>query len=348
MSTAAAYEPSGLAHAYLLDGRGGGAQLDWNGVERWTPSDGALWINLDYSAPDVERWLGLHAKIAPLIREALLDNDPRPRAVAHGDALLLIVRGINLNEGAAPEDMLSIRAWIEPHRVVTLRRRKSRSLKAIAAELDRGAGPAGVGELTALLVERVLELVVTRVDILGDAIAACEDQVLLETGGELRTQLADQRRRAIALRRFLAPQREAFGKLSQIQVPWLDATARIRIAESADRMTRTVEELDAARDRAVVTQEELQSKIGEATNRRLYVLSIITAVFLPLGFVCSLLGVNVGGVPLQHADWAFWVLCGVFAAVVAVQIWFFRRRGWFGGSRRDGSLEERAADRPRR
>jgi zinc transporter len=95
-------------------------------------------------------------------------------------------------------------------------------------------------------------------------------------------------------------------------------------------MTRTVEELDAARDRAAVTQEELQSKIGEATNQRLYVLSVITSVFLPLGFVCSLLGVNVGGVPLQHDDWAFWALCALFALVVTVQVWFFRRRGWFG------------------
>ena len=339
-------ELTGLAHAYLLDGRGGGELLDWTGIERWTPDDGALWLNLDYSAPDVERWLGLHARIDPLIRDALLDDDPRPRAMAHGDALLLIVRGINVNEGAAPEDMLSIRSWIEPRRVVTLRHRQSRSLRSIAADLDRGAGPTGVGELTALLVERVLEHVATRVDTLGDDIAACEDQVLAETRGELRAQLADQRRRAIALRRVLAPQREAFAKLSQIQVPWLDATARSRIVESADRMTRTVEELDAARDRAAVTQEELQSKIGEATNQRLYVLSIITAVFLPLGFVCSLLGVNVGGVPLQHDEWAFWALCGAFAIIVAAQLWLFRRRGWFGGERRL-DLEERAADRPR-
>jgi zinc transporter len=331
MSTAAAYEPTGLAHAYLLDGRGGGEQLDWNGIERWTPSDGTLWINLDYSAPDSQRWLGLHSAIDPLIRDALLDPDPRPRATAHGDALLLVVRGINVNEGAAPEDMLSIRCWIEPDRCVTLRHRHSRSLKAIAADLERGAGPSSAGELTALLVERVLEHVVARIDTLGDDIAACEDQVLVGTRGELRAQLADQRRRAIALRRFLAPQREAFAKLAQIQLPWLDATARGRILESADRMTRTVEELDAARDRAAVTQEELQSKIGEATNQRLYVLSIITAVFLPLGFVCSLLGVNVGGVPLQHDDWAFWALCGVFAVVVTLQLWLFRRRGWFGG-----------------
>jgi zinc transporter len=323
-------EPSGLSHAYLLDGRGGGAQLDWAGVERWTPSDGALWLNLDYSAPDAERWLGFESHIDPVVRDALLDSDPRPRAAAHGDALLLIVRGINVNEGATPEDMLSIRAWIEPGRVVTLRRRQSRSLRAIAADLERGAGPTGVGELTVLLIERVLEHVSTRVDTLGDDIAACEDQVVGETRGELRAQLADHRRRAIALRRFLAPQREAFGKLAHIQLPWLGAIERSRIVEAADRMTRTVEELDAARDRAAVTQEELQSKIGEATNQRLYVLSVITVVFLPLGFVCSLLGVNVGGVPLQHSDWAFWALCGVFGAIACGQLWFLRRRGWFG------------------
>lgn len=322
---------TGLANAFLLDGQGGGEQLDWHGVERWMPEHGVLWLNLDYTIPDAERWLGLSSRIAPVFRDALLDSDPRPRATAHGDALLLVVRGINVNEGATPEDMLSIRAWIEPHRVVTMRHRQSRSLRMIAADLERGGGPRDAAELTATLVERVLEHVVTRVDTLGDTIAGFEDEVLGETRGELRTQLADQRRRAIALRRFLAPQREAFGRLAQIQLPWLDPTTRSRFVESADRMTRTVEELDAARDRAAVTQEELQSKIGEATNRRLYVLSIITAVFLPLGFVCSLLGVNVGGVPLQHSDWAFWALVGMFAAIVAVQFWFFRRRGWLSG-----------------
>jgi zinc transporter len=330
VSTPTTSEPSGLVHAYLLDGRGGRASLDWAGVTRWTPGDGALWLNLDYTARDVQDWLVEHSQLDPVVRDALLDDDPRPRAAAHGDALLLIVRAINLNEGAAPEDMLSIRAWIEPRRIVTLRHRRSRSIKAIAAELDRGGGPTSVADMTASLIERVLEYVVTRVDTLGDAIAACEDQVLGETRGELRGQLADHRRRAIALRRFLAPQREAFGKLAQIQLPWLDPTARARIVEAADRMTRTVEELDAARDRAAITQEELQSKIAEATNQRLYVLAIITAVFLPLGFVCSLLGVNIGGVPLQHDDWAFWALCGLFGTVVAIQIWFFRRRGWFG------------------
>ena len=324
----ASYEPTGLLHAYLLDGKGGAARLDWAAILAWKPDDGALWINLDYSIPDSERWLVMHSKIPPIARDALLDTDPRPRAVVHGDDLQLIVRGINLNQDASPEDMVSMRAWVERRRIVTMRRRMVRSLDSVSSDLERGAGPRDVAELATTLVERLLEHVVTRVDTLGDEVAACEDQVITETRGELRALLADHRRRAIALRRFLAPQREAFAKLQTVTVSWLDGVHRSRFAEAADRMTRTIEELDAARDRAAVTQEELSSRVAEMTNQRLYLLSIVSVVFLPLGFVASLLGVNVGGVPLMGEPWAFWALVGVFVVGVIAELWFFRRRGW--------------------
>ncbi len=317
---------TGLLHAFLLDGKGGASSLDWAQIRAWGPNDGILWLNLDYSADDAQQWI--RQTMDPLIREALLDPDPRPRAAAHGEDLLLIVRGINLNEGATPEDMLSVRALVEPRRIVTLRHRVSSSLKMLVADLQRGTGPRTAAELTVLLVERMVEHIVTRVDQLGDAVALCEDQLLGGASADLRATLADHRRNAIALRRFLAPQREALGRLGAIALPWLDLEHRGRIGEVADRMTRTVEELDAARDRAAVTQEELASRLTEGTNQRLYLLSIITAVFLPLGFVCSLLGVNVGGVPLQHDDWAFWALCGAFATVIGLQLWLFKKRGW--------------------
>lgn len=320
---------SGLIYAFVLDGRGGARAIDWDQVAAWRPEDGALWLHLDYTADDATRWLAERSRIDDVMRDGLLDHDPRPRAVAHGDDLLLIVRGINLNQGAAPEDMISVRTWVERDRVITVRHRVSRSIKAIAADLEAGRGPRGAAELAVALCERIVDGVVTRVDRLSDAIAALEDQVLAEANpSDLRARLADHRRRAIALRRFLGPQRDALAKLGQIAVPHLTADQRERITEVADRMARTLEELEAARDRAAVTQEELSSRVAELANQRLYVLSLITAVFLPLGFVCALLGVNVGGIPFREDDWAFWALCGAFAAGVAVQLWWFKRRGW--------------------
>lgn len=328
MSTAG---ESGLLHAFLLDGAGGATTLDWERVRRWTPADGVLWLVLDYTQADAAAWLERDAGIDPLMREALVESDPRPRAAPQGDALFLIVRGINQNQDATPEDMISVRSWIEQHRVITMRHRLSRSLKSLAADTARGCGPRDAGDCAALLVERIVDHVAARVDALGDAISDCEDEVLTQRrGGDLRARLADHRRRAIALRRFLSPQRDALGKLAHVELPWFTDAHRDRVAEAANQMARTVEELDAARDRAAVTQEELSSRVAETTNQRLYVLSLITAVFLPLGFVCALLGVNIGGIPLRDDGWAFWALCGVFVVGVAAQLWIMRRKGWFG------------------
>ncbi|MGN6105274.1 MAG: zinc transporter ZntB [Kofleriaceae bacterium] len=321
---------TGLLNAFVLGAAGGARALDWEGVARWTAGEGPLWLHLDYTEQDAAAWLDERSGIDPLLREALLDRDPRPRAVASGEHLMLIVRGINQNQGAEPEDMISIRVWAERDRLITMRHRRSRSLESLVEAAARGRGPASTGELVTELVDRIVDHVVGRVDLLSDEVAASGDQALASTRGELRAQLADHRRQAIALRRFLAPQREALAKLAQLTVPWLDADHRRRIVETADRMTRAIEELDAARDRAAVTQEELASRLTETTNQRLYVLSLITAVFLPIGFVCTLLGVNVGGIPLRDDSWGFWALCGALGVGVAIQIWIFRRRGWLG------------------
>ena len=320
---------SGLLHAYVLDGKGGGKRIGWSEIASWQPGDGVLWVHLDYAIADARSWLDDKSRIDPIMIEAMLDHDPRPRAVRHDEGLLLIIRGINLNQGAEPEDMISIRSWFERGRVITLRHRASRSLKTIAAEVDARKGPHDAADFVVQLCDRVIDGIVVRVDNLSDAIAALEDQVLTEAAeNTLRARIADHRRRAIALRRFLGPQRDALAKLGQISLPWFGADHAEQIYEETDRMARTLEELDAARDRAGVTQEELQSRLTEMSNKRLYVLSLITAVFLPLGFVCALLGVNVGGVPFKEDDWAFWALCGAFACGLAVQWWIFKKRGW--------------------
>ncbi len=319
---------TGIIHAFLLDGRGGGEVLDWDGVERWTPDAGTLWLSLDYSHAQAQAWLGMRSGIPPVYRDALLDRDPRPRVLVDDDALLLVVRGINLNQGAQPEDMVSVRCWVEPRRIVTLRHRQVRTLDQLATAIGRGKGPADPASFVTALVDGVLEPVVTVVDALDDDVAHAEDEVLANQVPELRARLADLRRRAITLRRFISPQRDALTKLGHVNTSWLGDGARANLREAADRQARTVEELDAARDRAAVTHEELQSRMDELANRRLYILSLVTAVFLPMSFITGLLGVNVGGVPARDIDWAFWALIGGLGVGSGSMIWLFRRWRW--------------------
>jgi zinc transporter len=110
---------------------------------------------------------------------------------------------------------------------------------------------------------------------------------------------------------------------------WLPEDDRSWLRDLADQTTRLEEALEAARDQAAVTQEELLQRLSERTEQRMYLLSVITAVFLPLGLLTGLLGVNVGGIPGAETPWAFALLCGAIGLFVVLQLWLLRRKHWF-------------------
>lgn len=74
---------------------------------------------------------------------------------------------------------------------------------------------------------------------------------------------------------------------------------------------------------------DYQAAGSERVERRLRVLTIVSAITLPLGLVAGLLGMNVGGIPGTSAPAGFIVVVIMMVLIVAVEYWYFARRGWF-------------------
>jgi zinc transporter len=320
-------DASGLVFAITLDGAGGGRDVGWDGIQTWKPGDGPLWIHLDYEGDTAQRWLH-DSGIDAIIQQALLSEDPRPRSLQHGDGLLLIVRVINDNAGADPEDMVSLRMWIETDRIVSLRHRSTRVAARLHDDLLAGRGPRRAGEIVTRIYDQLLVKIGKLVDSIDEGVDDLEDEVLRGGRPELRHELAERRRQAIGLRRFIVPQRAAIAALPAERVSWFADVDRLQLRELAEHLQRMIEELDAARDRASVTQEELSSRQAEMVDRRLYVLSLIAAVFLPLGLITGILGVNVGGIPGRQAEYGFIIVVLGIVAIGFLQLWLFRRLRW--------------------
>jgi zinc transporter len=225
--------------------------------------------------------------------------------------------------------MVSIRLWVEPGRIVSVRQRRLMSVDDLRASLAQGAGPVDEGDFLVQLAERLVARMVDVINDVDDAVDAVQAEVLRSGSVRLRSELTRLRHEIIALRRYLAPQRDALLRLGQVRPAWLHEEHQLLLREQADRVTRFVEDLDAARDRAAVTQEELGNRLSEQMNTRMYVLSLVAAVFLPLGFLTGLFGINVGGMPLAEDPWGFWEVSGLLATITAIQVLLFRWRGWF-------------------
>ena len=318
----------GLICAYLLDGRGGGEELGWSEIRSWRLQQGLLWLHLNRIGSESRRWLHEDSGLDPLIRDALLAEEVRPRELAVDDALLVTLRGVNLSPGADPEDMVGVRIWLEPNRIVTLRHRPLMAVSDLRATLAGQHGPRGPGQFLAMLSDRMIARMGPVIDELVDRADRLEDVVLTAESSELRGELADLRREAIALRRYLAPQREVMVRLSLNQAPWFRAEDRARLREVSDRTTRFVEDLDAARERAAVVQDELNTRISDQMNRTMYVLTVAATVLLPPSLITGLLGINVGGVPGGDTSWGFWIVIFLLLVLALVEVAVLRRLRW--------------------
>ena len=322
-------EEEGLLFACTLSGDGGANFLGWEDVETWTEADGPLWVHLDHKHPKVADWLRHRSGLTAPTAEALLADETRPRVFRGKRGLVAILRGVNQNVDAENEDMVAIRIWSEGKKVITLRHERMHTPRDILEELiELDIGPKTAPELFEKLITRVNEHIAKTVLALDEQLDILESELDISKAAAQRRRLSNIRQKAVLLRRYIAPQREALGTLVSEPPDWLDDTLRPHLRETSDRLMRYLEELDATRERAMVVKDDIANQLSEASNKTLYVLAIISAIFLPLAFLTGLLGINIGGMPGVDNSYAFWIFCAIMAVCLFVELLVFRKLKW--------------------
>ena len=300
-------------------------------LDTQAPDSGYRWIDGGPENPDLVAWC--HANLAPLVAEALLAPETRPRAVSIGQGTLILMRGVNLNPEEHVDDMISVRCWITRGLIITLRHRTSFALRDIHARVDEGQAPGGplafVSQLAEGLIERIEKVSIGLEDNVDLLEAAIFDEQATTQGDH--TQLAALRRRAIRLRRYMGPMAIALHDLGRLLPDTGEDTASVqaRIHETANRATRSVEELDAARERLTALADHIDMQQAARQQANGYHLSLVAAIFLPLGFITGLFGVNVAGMPGTQNDLAFWILTLGSLATSLLLVLFLYWKRWF-------------------
>lgn len=320
-----------LLFGRVLDGKGGGREIGWDAARSWRPAETGevMWVHLCRNRPGVAQWLegGLH--IPEPTAELLTSDSTRPRAFREGGALVATLRGINFNPGAEPEDMVSMQLWCDGERLITLRRHPLQTPRDTLAEIDAGTGPTDSGALVTNLTEHMIDRMNRSIVDMNDEIDRLEELDFNDCDAEeMLTKIAAIRRNCLALQRHMGPQHVAFEAISRGAPEWFEDHDRREIAESIDRLGRYLSDIDISKESAVVLMDVLRARTLARSERTNYVLTLVAAIFLPLGFLTGLMGINVGGMPGLDDPLAFWVVVGICAAIFALQMVLFRRWKW--------------------
>lgn len=290
-------------------------------------NDGFAWIHLHGGAEDTRVFLNEQA-LDPLVVDALMAQETRPRAEAFANGELLNLRGLDAREDGNVDLLASIRLWVERHRVISVTMRDLEAMRPLEDAVAAGRVRDG-GDLVATLAGAITAGLDPDVAELGDQLDDAEEHLDAATALSLRRTIAQVRSTAISYRRFMAPQRQALEKLLANDASWLEADDRQQIAEAADRAARMVEELEAIRERAALMHEQLTDLRAEQLDTRGLLIAIVALIFLPLTFFTGLLGINVEGIWYADHPFAFNAVLLICLGMTILLSAFFVVAHWF-------------------
>ena len=197
------------------------------------------------------------------------------------------------------------------------------------------SGPAGeinAAELASIVASAVSRQVLPLIDELEIRIDGLEE---LAFNADPMTLLEVQalRRDLITLRRVVSRQRDLMDDLSIMVHDAVGERGQAAFRRVFDHDARLVEFLDSARSLLQSVLETYRGAVADQTNEIVRVLTVFSAILLPLALISGIWGMNFDFIPGDSEAWGFWVMIGAMAAF-AIGLWvYFSRRGFVGAPR---------------
>ncbi|MGL4961723.1 MAG: CorA family divalent cation transporter [Inquilinus sp.] len=319
-----------VAAAYRFDPESGACRQT-GGDPLPVDGEGWVWLHLKLTDTRARHWLARHGALPAAVSQWLLDGPDRVQMQQLDGWLVGAANGLHHDFAFEPDQIGRLRFCVGPHLLVTGRRHPLRVVDEIRRSLDMGSAPQTPLAMLALIAGHLAAEAEATVERLMDDVDGIEDRVLDDRSTsrtvEDRQALGRIRRRAATLRRHLLPEGAVVAAGLGDLPGWADPAGRAGLAAAAERFHRIARSIDEVIDRARLLQDEIAAQRAEAMNRSLLVLSVLTAIFLPMTLITGIFGMNVAGLPgLQDPDAFLWVMVLILVGGAATLAFMFWRR----------------------
>jgi magnesium transporter len=290
------------------------------------------WIEFNGLA-DIEalRALGEKYQLHPLALEDVLHTGQRPKADAYENQLFIVTQMLYRDE----EQRLcgeQVAMFLSPCLLITIQEDDERDVfEPVRERLRVGRGwirKLGSDYLAYALLDSIIDHCFPILECLGEALEELEDELLSKPNKACVARLHEFRRTLVHLRRVIWPERDLINTMLHDESRLISKQTKVFLRDAYDHAIRIMDLIESYRDIAAGLLELYLSAVGQRTNEIMRVLTVISAIFIPLTFLAGVYGMNFDNMPGLHSNTGFVVCVVLMLAIAAFQIAFFKRRGW--------------------
>ena len=303
-----------------------------------------IWVDMD-SPTEVDEHVLLNVfNFHPLTVEDCRENRHYPKVEEFPGYIYFIVHGVTSDTSPDRFNTIELDGFLGSNYVITYHHASFRSIHNVKQLLR--TSPIACQRGPAFLLHQILDQVVDFyspvLDDFDDRIDQLEDEIfsLKKPNNVILSQIMDLKRSVLRLRRISTKQMDILLRMSRGEFVLIPDEMRPFYRDVYDHLVRVVDLAESYRDLISGSLEAYLSVVSNRMNEIMKVLTIFSAIMLPLTFIAGVYGMNFDNMPELHSRYGYYGTLAVMGVVAVGMLIFFWRRGWLGGSRGERETPE--------
>lgn len=294
-----------------------------------------IWIDMESPTADDEQILLDVFKFHPLTVEDCRENRHYPKIEEFDGYIYFIVHGVTADISPDRFNTIELDGFLGPNYVITYHHAMFRSINNVKQLLR--TTPIACQRGPAFLLHQILDQIVDFyspvLDDFDDRIDRLEQDIfaLKRPNSEILTDIMALKRSVLRLRRISGKQMDILHRMSRGEFVLIPNDMRPFYRDVYDHLIRVVDLSESYRDLISGSLDAYLSVVSNRMNEIMKVLTIFSAIMLPLTFIAGVYGMNFDNMPELHSRYGYFAVIVVMLVVAVGMLMFFKRRGWIGG-----------------
>ena len=293
-----------------------------------------VWVDMERPSEADDNILLNIFHVHPLTVEDCRENRHYPKIEEFAGYLYLIVHGVRADTNPDRFTTIELDAFLGPNHVITYHHDEFRSINAVKQLLRTSpiACKRGSAYLLHQILDRIVDFYSPVLDDFDQRIDELEADIFTATrpNKEILSEIMNIKRSVLRLRRISVKQMDILLRISRGEFDLIPDSLLPFYRDIYDHFVRVTDLAESYRDLITGLLDAHLSVVSNRLNEVMKVLTIFSAIMLPLTFIVGVYGMNFDNMPELHSRYGYFVVIGVMVVVALGMLGFFWKRGWLG------------------
>jgi magnesium transporter len=289
-----------------------------------------FWLDIESPTDDDYKLLEETFRAHPLTIEDIQQQNQRPKIDEYPEYNFVVI--FQADWKGDDVSFFEHHLFVGPHYLITVHNEPAPALKELQDRIHKSpvltkGQPAF---LTYLVIDALVDATFPVLEMVDETVDRMEDEIIEKAAPGSLDRIYHLKHSVTELRRYLGAQRDVFQKLITHGIHLQQQDMTLYYRDVYDHIVRQYETVDSLRDLLSSAMDVYLSTVSNRLNQTTKALTVIASLFLPLSFLTGFYGMNFSYLTtvLEVPYWAFAAGIGTMLISIAIQLYFFRRRGW--------------------